>query len=127
MKPRPWQWLVLFFTKPIRFSDFAALAGRLKPRAKAEGRAEPAPAATIDVAPMPLSLARELKRAVAADTRPSGMSSMFHQELEIGVSEQPLDTLPAELRDELVRPSSGGLQGSLSPPGGEAAPGTRDR
>ena len=125
MKPRLWQWLVLFFSRPVRFSDVSALARRLKPRAKADRLAEPVAAAPIEVQPRSSARAIERKER-AADTRPSIVSSMFRPELEIGVSEQPLDTLPAELQDELVRPSTGRLQGSLSGQGGESTAGPRD-
>ena len=125
MKPRLWQWLVLFFSRPIRFSDVSALARRLKPRAKADRLAAAESAAPVDAAPKRSARVPE-RKAPAADTRPSIVSSMFHPELEIGVSEQPLDSLPAELRDELVRPSTGRLQGSLSGQGGGPTAGSRD-
>jgi hypothetical protein len=112
MIPRLWQWLVFFFTRPVHFSDLSMLASRMKPKAKAA----PSPGATAS-APIVVAAAapstpreRQVPRAVVAS---SVVSSMFHPKLEIGVSEQPLDTLPAELRDELQRPSTGGLQGSL--------------
>lgn len=115
MRPRLLQWLVLFFTRPIRLSDFSALASRLKPRPKADSAPASASASAAPIAaqPAPSEPARKPK-ARGADARPSVVSSLFHPELEIGVSEQPLDSLPAELQDELVRPKSGRLQGSLS-------------
>src|SRR5450432_591768 len=125
MKPRLWQWLVLFFSRPVRFSDVSALARRLRPRAKADRLPAPDSAAPIEAPPRPSSRANE-RKAPAADTRPSIVSSMFHPELEIGVSEQPLDSLPAELQDELTRPSTGRLQGSLSGQGGDSTAGSRD-
>ena len=111
MIPRLWQWLVFFFTRPVHFSDLSTFASRMKPKAKTA----PAP----DVAAVPIvatsptrSVPRE-RKVPGTGTASAAVSSMFHPELEIGVSEQPLDTLPAELRDELQRPSTGGLQGSL--------------
>ncbi len=111
MKPRLWQWLVFFFTRPIRFSDLSSLAGRMKPRAKVAPTLVPVAGKPIEVKeaiPAPV----RARSAPRADAGPSIVSSMFHPELEVGVSEQPLDTLPAELRDELQRPSTGRLQGS---------------
>ncbi len=123
---RPRRWLVLFFTRPIHLSDFSALAHRLKP--KPREKAAPEPVVPTVIATVPSSEPIELRRARPSPVRapggvklatprkdagPSVVPSMFHRELEIGVSEQPIDTLPAELRDELQRPSTGRLQGSL--------------
>jgi hypothetical protein len=122
---KPWQWLVFFFSRPIHFSDLSALARRFKPRPKAD----PTPAAAADMpvakqprvtSPVKERKARGSDNPTGSDTRPSSVSSMFHPELEIGVSEQPLDSLPADLQDELVRPSTGRLQGSLPRQGGES-------
>ena len=108
MKPRLWKWLIFFFTRPIRFSDLSALASRMKPRPKVAPPPAPPSAAPIDVPSSIPAPVRERKTA-RVDARPSVASSMFHPKLEIGVSEQPFDTLPAELRDELQRPSTGRL------------------
>ena len=115
-----WQALVFFFSRPIHFSDLAAVARRFRPRPKAD----PEPV-VVQVAGQPTTLpGRERKasggdKPTGSDTRPSIVSSMFRPELEIGVSEQPLDSLPAALQDELVRPGTGRLQGSLPPQGSE--------
>lgn len=111
MKSRLWQWLVFFFTRPIRVSDLSALASRMKPRAKPAPLAEVAAAAPASIDTVPTMPAPTRARRVArADAGPSVVASMFRPQLETGVvSEQPLDTLPAELRDELQRPSTGRL------------------
>ncbi len=111
---KPWRWLVFFFSRPIHFSDLSALVRRLKSRAKAD----PTPAVATDAEQPPATLPGKERKARAgdnpsgSDTRPSIVSSMFRPDLAIGVSEQPLDSLPADLQDELVRPSTGRLQGS---------------
>ena len=111
MKSRLWQWLVFFFTRPIRLSDLSSLASRMMPRAKPGplplvAAAAPASIDTVPTMPAP-ARARKTARAAAG---PSIVPSMFRPELETGVvSEQPLDSLPAELRDELQRPSTGRL------------------
>ncbi len=121
MASRPLRWLVLFFTRPIRLSDFSAVANRLMPRPKSVPAPTPLPIA--DTVPMaasaapievPRSRPAQVRQPIAArkDAGPS-VSAMLRPDLGIGVSEQPIDTLPAELRDELQRPSPGGLQGSL--------------
>jgi hypothetical protein len=116
-----WRWLVFFFSRPIHFSDLSALARRFKPQPKAEPKPALAPAAE-EAATLrgKERKARAGGKPAGSDTRPSSASSMFHPELEIGVSEQPLDSLPADLQDELVRPSTGRLQGSLPRQGSES-------
>lgn len=111
MKSRLWQWLVFFFTRPIRFSDLSGLAGRMKPRTRAAPAPMPPSATPIEVQSSIPAPVRERKTA-RVDARASASPSMFRRELESGVSEQPIDTLPAELRDELQRPGTGLLGGS---------------
>ena len=111
MRFRLWQWLVFFFTRPIRYSDVSALASRMKPRPKAAPSPVTPSAAPIEVQSSLPAPVRERKTA-RRDARPSAAPSMFRPQLEIGVSEQPIDTLPAELRDELQRPSTVRLGGS---------------
>jgi hypothetical protein len=116
---RPWRWLVFFFTRPIRLSDLSALAARLKPRPKPVSTPLPLPAEIAAVAAAPIEVPRSRpspsreRPKPRTDAGPSAVSSIFHPQLEVGVSEQPLDTLPSDLRDELQRPSTGRLQGSL--------------
>lgn len=111
MASRPWQWLVFFFTRPIRLSDLSTFAARMKRRPE-PASLPVASAAPIEVPSPRPSPVRE-RSAPRKESGPSVVSSMFYPELEIGVSEQPIDTLPAELRDELERPGTGRLQGSL--------------
>ena len=111
MKSRLWQWLAFFFTRPIRFSDLSALASRMKPSAKPAplpvvAAAAPSSIDTVPTMPAPA----HVRMKASFDAVPSVVPSMFRPQLETGVvSEQPLDTLPADLRDELQRPSTGRL------------------
>ncbi|MEP7138327.1 MAG: hypothetical protein ABI745_01795 [Caldimonas sp.] len=115
MASRPWQWLVFFFTRPIRLSDLSALAARMSP--KRRRAAEPLPPAAASAAPIEVPRARSTlpseRPALRVQAKPKGAASMFRPELGIGVSEQPFDTLPAELRDELQRPGSGRIHEGL--------------
>ena len=106
------QWLVFFFTRPIRLSDLSSLASRMTPRAKVVPLPEATSAEPIELKLAPPAPARK-RQAPRADVVPSAVLSVFRPVLEIGVSEQPIDTLPAELRDELRRPSSGHLGSGL--------------
>ena len=116
---RPWRWLVLFFTRPIRLSDFALLAAWLKPRARPEPASAPAvvavapSAAATEVPRWKSTLPPEEITASKRASAPMPLAAMLQTELAIAVSEQPIDTLPAELREELQRPPTGRLQGSL--------------
>ena len=49
MRSRLWQWLVFFFTRPIRFSDLSAIASRMKPRPKVAASPVPPSAEPIEV------------------------------------------------------------------------------
>ncbi len=111
MRSRLWQWLVFFFTRPIRFSDLSAIAIRMKPRPKVAPSPVLPSTEPIEVPSSIPAPVRERKPA-RADARRAISPSMFRPALEVGVSEQPLDTLPADLRDELQRPSTGRLGGS---------------
>ena len=91
----PWRWIVLFFTRPIRFSDLAALARPLKQRETT--REPPDPMRAADAAEDRPSLPRAPAEG-SASARPRTVS--LRDPLEVGISEQPLDTLPAELRSE---------------------------
>ncbi len=110
MKSRLWQWLVFFFTRPISVSDLSALAARMKPPAKPAPLAVVAATAPASIDTVPTMPAPAPVRMMASfDARPS-VPSMFRPQLATGVvSEQPLDTLPADLRDELQRPNTGRL------------------
>jgi hypothetical protein len=94
MRPRLVQWIVLFFTRPIRLSDVAALLRRVKPVGRKAAAADTIPAEPA-ANPKPR---RPEKAGEARATSPS----LLHTDLEVSVSEQPLDTLPAELQSELV-------------------------
>ena len=111
MTSRLRQWLVFFFTRPIRVSDLSALASRMKLRPEAGPSPMPPSAELIEVQTTIPAPVRE-RQAARVDARRPVIPSMFRPQLEIGVSEQPLDTLPADLRDELQRPSTGRLGGS---------------
>ena len=105
MRPGPWQWVVLFFTRPVRVSDLAALARPFKRREKpVEATAPP----VIEVPEAPPSRPRVVAPASGAP-RPR-VVSLRAQPLEVGgVSEQPLDTFPAELQSEFRNSSKGAL------------------
>lgn len=92
----PWRWIVLFFTRPIHLSDLAALARPLKQREKAVKSLDRAPAA--DEAEAPPSRPRAVGPGSASGRPPA--VSLRDPALEVGVSEQPLDTLPADLQSE---------------------------
>jgi hypothetical protein len=110
----PWRWVVLFFTRPIRLSDLTALARPLKQREKAAVVAKPAPVAEEAKAPPPRPRA---SAAGPGSARPQVVSLRAPALAVGGVSEQPLDTLPAELQNEFR--NSG--KGALDPPRSGAA------
>ena len=94
MRPGPWQWVVLFFTRPVRVSDLAALASPFKRREKPVKATAPP---VIEVPEAPPSRPRVAAPASGAH-RPRAVS-LRAPPLEVGgVSEQPLDTLPADLQ-----------------------------
>jgi hypothetical protein len=98
------KWLVLFFTRPIRLSDLSALAARLKPSPRPD---------TSSGAAGDEEQERPRPRRAAGDARPSVPSSLLRPELEVAVTEQPIDTLPAELQEELVRAPGRRPEGKL--------------
>ena len=115
MASRPWKWLVFFFTRPIRLSDLSAFVARIKPAPLPQPAPLPA-LATATTVPAQIEVLRPRPattapaRAMASfDRPPARVASMLRPTLEVGVSEQPLDTLPADLRDELQRPATGRL------------------
>jgi len=101
------RWLVLFFTRPIRLSDF--VPSRRRPDPRDADDVEPAAAGRERLA-RPLPVAPESGSA-RVSRLPAQTASV-----EIEVSEQPLDTLPAELQEELLRePARSGVVASSKP------------
>ena len=101
MKPRVLRWVVLFFTRPVHWSDAKAVLGRLEPRAR--GRA--AAAAMLDE-----PVARPARPAVQKRAAQAVVASLDYSAQDMAVSEQPLDTLPAELQLELASMTAGHAQ-----------------
>jgi len=114
----PWRWVVLFFTRPIRLSDLKSFARPPKRREKAVEPPEPAPRAD-ELKPAPPR--RRTAAPGPASARPP-VISLRAPALEVGgVSEQPLDSLPAELQSEFRNSSKGALDRPRSGAGsGEA-------
>jgi hypothetical protein len=81
-----WRWIVVFFTRPMRLSDVQR-AWRVLRRAGNTPR-EP-DRATPDFEPT-----RLLERSTYVDA--------WGRSQDVDVSEQPIETLPAELRDEFA-------------------------
>lgn len=100
MQPRVLHWVVLFFTRPVHWSDAKAVLGRLEPRAR--GRAAAAAAAMLDE-----PVARPARPAMQTSAAQAAAASLHYSAQDIAVSEQPLDTLPAELQLELANMSAG--------------------
>jgi hypothetical protein len=104
--------LVLFFTRPIRLSDFAP------------GRRRPDPPDADDVEPAAARRERPARpRPVAPEARSDRVSGLPAQaaSVEVEVSEQPLDTLPAELQEELLHePGRSGVVVASSEPGADS-------
>jgi hypothetical protein len=87
MQPGPWRWIVLFFTRPIRLADLKATAGAFKPRPKS--------------ATLPVAEAEEPARRSPSGPRATTAAAVVRDAAaDLAVSEQPLDTLPAELQSE---------------------------
>jgi hypothetical protein len=86
------RWVVLFFSRPVRFSDLASLLGLFKRKAVASN---PEPVAVLPSTAKP----RSSKIDMGDIWRPESVATPE-------VSEQPLDSLPAELQDEL-KPRAG--------------------
>lgn len=102
------RWLVLFFTRPIRLSDFAP--ARRRPDPQDADDVDPAAARRERLA-RPRPVAPE-----AGSERVSGLPVQAAS-VEIEVSEQPLDTLPAELQEELLNePARSGVAVASSKP-----------
>lgn len=80
-------WVVMFFTRPVRLSDIAAVVRGLR-----EKRSRLAAAATL-ASPIESRSRIRPEPSVARDR-------WVETDPAVDVSEQPLDTLPAELRDE---------------------------
>jgi hypothetical protein len=113
MKRGPLAWLVAFFTRPIRPADVSAVLRSLKPRLKARPRA---PSAAPD---------DDRERTARPRPSPAGgarapAAPIRDNTFDVAVSEQPLDTLPAELQSEFGLTSR---PAPLAPPGDKDAPG----
>jgi len=92
MRAGPLRWVVLFFTRPIHLSDIAAFLRPLKPRPKSSPVLVPAAVPDADRPPRP--------RAKGDGSARPQVASVRDPSLDTTVSEQPLDTLPAELQNE---------------------------
>jgi hypothetical protein len=113
----PWRWVALFFTRPIQVSDLAAFVRSLKRRDKPATAIAAAPADEDDLA----ASRPRTRTPVSAAARLRGFP-LRDPALDVGVSEQPLDTLPAELQSEFR--SSG--RGRLDAPPGDAGGASRE-
>jgi len=108
----PWRWVVLFFTRPIHLSDVTALLRPLK---------RPEKAAVVEAKPVeeavsaPPARPRPVAPSVAARPR---LVALRDPALEVGVSEQPLDTLSAELQSEFDTAAKREAERSRSRTGG---------
>jgi hypothetical protein len=113
----PWRWVVLFFTRPIALSDLTALARPLRRREKATVGAKPAaPADEVESRP-----SRPRSSTPGPGSAQPRVISLRAPALEVGgVSEQPLDTLPAELQSEFRNSGKGALDPPRSGAGGAA-------
>ena len=108
MRAGPWQWVVLFFTRPVRVSD----SGRARAPVQAPRKAGRSDCSAGDRGSRGAAVAATRRRAGIGRSRPR-VVSLRAQPLEVGgVSEQPLDTLPAELQS-VFRSSS---KAALDPP-----------
>ena len=115
----PVRWVVLFFTRPIHFSDVGNFVRKLKQRRRDAAAAAAVAATTV-------ALARPKRRAEAPDSLPAkararaasgairAAPATLRDKLDVGVSEEPADTLPADLRDELF---GAGKSGQDAAPG----------
>jgi hypothetical protein len=109
---KPWRWVVLFFTRPIHLADVKAFLRPLKRPAKAA--VVGVKAAEEDAGASP---PRPRPVASGAAARPR-VVSLRDPALEVGVSEQPLDTLPAELQSEFDTASKREAERSRTRAGG---------
>jgi hypothetical protein len=110
----PWRWVVLFFTRPIHLSDVTAFLRPLK-------RPEKAAVVEVKAAEEPVRASPPRPRPVASAVARPRVVPLRDPALEVGVSEQPLDSLPAELQSEFdsaakreaerSRTRAGGLEG----------------
>ena len=91
MRAGPFRWVVLFFSRPVSLSDGAAIRRLFRRRRpiKAETEGENDVSATK---PSRLHSGEDVSDDHWSDRRPSAA---------VDVSEQPLDTLPAELQEAL--------------------------
>lgn len=111
MRPPLFRWLVLFFTRPIHLSDFA-VTWRL-PRSKKKDDVEP------DTVPGG-ALAKPRRSDPEAGAARTSRLPPDAVAAEVDVSEQPLDTLPADLQEELLRePSRAGPVATSTPAAGK--------
>lgn len=93
MQPGPLRWIVLFFTRPIHIADVKSFLRALKPR--------PKPAAVAAAEPdKPAERRPSRPRPAGSDAaRPAGVAAR-DTSMDVAISEQPLDTLPADLQSE---------------------------
>jgi hypothetical protein len=90
MRPGLFDWLILIFRRPLKLSDAAVLLRPFKRRSIPEEPEEEFRATRPSAPPRAHSAPVSSWRGDATDSA-------------VDVSEQPLDTLPAELQDELRR------------------------
>ena len=105
MQPRLVHWVVLFFTRPVHWSDAKAVLGRLEPRGR-RGAAVVATAMPDEPPARPARPAVQKQAARAAVAVPA----FDYSAQDMAVSEQPLDSLPAELQMELASMTGGRAQ-----------------
>lgn len=97
MRLGPLRWVVLFFTRPVRLSDVAALSRLFKPRAKSSAEAG---AVLGERARGPL------RQSPERSAPRHGFPTLDQSSQGVDVSEQPLDTLPADLQVALLVPAA---------------------
>ena len=98
MQPRLVHWVVLFFTRPVHWSDAKAVLGRFEPRARRKAAAD---------AMRDEPVARPARPVVQMSAAQAVVASLDYSAQDMAVSEQPLDTLPAELQLELASMTAG--------------------
>jgi hypothetical protein len=107
------RWVVLFFTRPVRLSDFAGILRMFKGRPKSIAEKVAVVSERVSEPPR-----------MQAESRATRVSRPAPRESPQGVdvSEQPLDTLPDDLRIELLVPAANSGAPDPSSPGGAREP-----